>query len=63
MNQRERFRETMLFGEPDRIPFWPGGPRESTRARWKQEGLDDPPRYMDALYDILGFRVALVPSE
>ncbi|NQT85420.1 hypothetical protein HQ560_01565 [bacterium] len=56
MNDRERYRETLLFGEPDRIPFWPGGPRESTRARWRQEGLDDPTRYMDALYDILGFR-------
>ena len=56
MNSRERFRETLLFGRPDRIPFSPGGPRESTRARWKSEGLDEPARYMDALYDILGFR-------
>ena len=56
MNSRERFRETLLFGRPDRIPFSPGGPRESTRARWKSEGLDEPTRYMDAVYDILGFR-------
>jgi uroporphyrinogen decarboxylase len=56
MTERERFRETLLFGKPDRIPFWPGGPRESTRAAWKEQGLADPDRYMDALFDILGFR-------
>jgi len=56
MTHRERYRETLLFGSPDRIPFSPGGPRESTRARWKTEGLEDPTRYMDAVYEILGFR-------
>ena len=39
MNQRERFMETMTFGKPDRIPFSPGGGRESTRKRWHAEGL------------------------
>ncbi|NQT50664.1 hypothetical protein HQ576_01360, partial [bacterium] len=56
MTHRERYVETLLFGSPDRIPFSPGGPRESTRARWKTEGLDDPTRYLDALFDLLGFR-------
>ncbi|HPD13871.1 MAG TPA: uroporphyrinogen decarboxylase family protein [Planctomycetota bacterium] len=56
MTERERFRETLLFGQPDRIPFSPGGPRESTRAAWKAQGLENPERYMDALFDILGFR-------
>lgn len=56
MSPRERYRETLLFGQPDRVPFSPGGPRESTRARWKEEGLGEPERYMDALYEILGFR-------
>jgi len=56
MNDRERFCETLLFGEPDRIPFAPGGPRESTRAKWKEQGLDDPTRFMSALFEILGFR-------
>lgn len=41
MNPRERFLETMLFGDPDRIPLAPGGGRESTRARWHSEGLPD----------------------
>lgn len=39
MNQRQRFLETLLFGAPDRIPFEPGHVRESTRRRWRQEGL------------------------
>ena len=56
MTERERFRETLLFGSPDRIPFAPGGPRESTRAAWRQQGLENPERYMDALYEVLGFR-------
>jgi uroporphyrinogen decarboxylase len=56
MTDRERYRETLLFGRPDRIPFSPGGPRESTRAAWKEQGLANPDRYMDALYEILGFR-------
>ena len=56
MTHRQRYLETLLFGSPDRIPFSPGGPRESTRARWKTEGLEDPTRFMDALYELLGFR-------
>jgi len=56
MTPRERYRETLLFGKPDTIPFAPGGPRESTRAAWKEQGLEDPDHYMDALYEILGFR-------
>ncbi|MFO7821888.1 MAG: uroporphyrinogen decarboxylase family protein [Lentisphaeria bacterium] len=39
MNARERFLETMLFGRPDRVPFNPGGGRQSTRERWYGEGL------------------------
>lgn len=54
MTPRERFRQALLFGKPDRIPFAPGGPRESTRARWKTEGLGQPERFMDALHEILG---------
>lgn len=56
MNSRERYREALLFGKPDKVPFSPGGPRESTRAQWEKEGLKDASRYMDELYKILGFR-------
>jgi uroporphyrinogen decarboxylase len=39
MNDRERFLETILFGRPDKVPFEPGWPRESTLAAWRQQGL------------------------
>lgn len=54
MTPRERFRETLLFGEPDKIPFSPGGPRESTLAAWHQQGLPEGVSYYDTLLNILG---------
>ncbi len=39
MTPRERYVATLTFGRPDRIPFAPGGPRESTRAAWRTQGL------------------------
>lgn len=41
MNERERYLKTLTFGNPDRIPFSPGGGRESTLKRWHQEGLPE----------------------
>ncbi len=39
MNDRQRNLEALLFGKPDKIPFIPGGGRNSTRERWHKEGL------------------------
>ncbi len=39
MNPREQFLETLLFGAPDRFPFEPGAPRESTVRAWERQGL------------------------
>jgi uroporphyrinogen decarboxylase len=39
MNARQRHLETLTFGTPDRVPFSPGGGRESTFQRWHKEGL------------------------
>lgn len=39
MNARERYIVTMTFKTPDKIPFIPGWPRESTFRRWHSEGL------------------------
>ncbi len=39
MTTRQRTLESLLFGNPDRIPLSPGGGRESTRERWYAEGL------------------------
>ena len=55
MTPRQRYVESLTFGNPDKIPFSPGGPREKTRARWHKEGLPEGVNYMDAIYDILDF--------
>src|SRR5574340_921953 len=54
MTPRQRFLETLTFSRPDRVPFEPGGPRESTLAAWRQQGLPEGEHYMTALYRALG---------
>ena len=54
MNPRERFKETLLFGKPDKVPFSPGRARESTLARWHKEGLPEGKNYSEVLLGILG---------
>ena len=39
MNARQRYINVLTYQQADRIPFTPGGPRESTRRRWLNEGL------------------------
>ena len=56
MNPRERYRETILFGKPDKIPFTPGGPRESTLKAWHEQGLSPDRSYMDVVYETLGIQ-------
>lgn len=41
MNAREQYRETILFGHPDKIPFQPGTGRRATREAWYQQGLPE----------------------
>ena len=54
MTPRERYRETILFGRPDKVPLSPGGARESTRAVWYTQGLPEGRDYYEVLYEILG---------
>ena len=54
MTPRQRYRETLLFGNPDRVPFQPGGPRESTLAAWHQQGLPEGVNWHAHLYEVLG---------
>jgi uroporphyrinogen decarboxylase len=49
MTPRERFLETLGFGSPDRIPFSPGEPRESTLRAWHAQGLPEGREYMDPI--------------
>ncbi len=53
MNPKQRYIETMTFGNPDKIPLSLGGPRESTLKRWHSEGLPESLSYIDALLDTL----------
>ncbi len=54
MTPRERYLETILFGNPDKIPLNPGNPRESTLKKWRQQGLDEGADYIYAALDVLG---------
>jgi hypothetical protein len=54
MNDRQRFLETMHFGNPDKVPLEPGWPRESTLRVWHQQGLADHADWQIALYETLG---------
>lgn len=54
MNARQRFRETMLFGTPDRVPLEPGWPRQSTLRAWRQQGLPDGADWQEILYQEVG---------
>ena len=56
MTPRERYRQTLLFGHPDKIPLQPGGPRESTLAAWRQQGLPEGVNYQQALLETLGIQ-------
>jgi hypothetical protein len=39
MNSRERFRETMRFGQPDRVPYFEEGIRPNVLEAWREQGL------------------------
>ncbi|NPV81669.1 MAG: hypothetical protein HPY52_15640 [Firmicutes bacterium] len=56
MTPRERFLETLTFGKPDKVPFMPGSPRESTLAAWHQQGLPDGADYYEFLLETLGIQ-------
>jgi len=39
MNSRERFRETMRYGRPDRVPYFEEGIRDEVLKVWQKQGL------------------------
>lgn len=53
MNFRERFCETLLFGNPDRIPLFPSKPREPTLKVWYKQGLPEGVDYQKHLAYLL----------
>ncbi|MFC1460915.1 uroporphyrinogen decarboxylase family protein [Verrucomicrobiota bacterium] len=54
MNARERYIKTVTFQTPDRIPFTPGGPRESTLAAWHTQGLPEGANWHQHCLETLG---------
>ncbi|HOX37035.1 MAG TPA: uroporphyrinogen decarboxylase family protein [Candidatus Brocadiia bacterium] len=54
MNPRQRFIETLTFGNPDKVPFQPGGPRESTVRKWRTQGLPEDRNWHQVLLETLG---------
>ncbi|MBU0478667.1 hypothetical protein KKC91_08880 [bacterium] len=57
MTERERYVNTLLFQEVDKIPFTPGAPRESTLKRWHKEGLAENRNYLDAVSEKIGIKL------
>ncbi|MGD2024064.1 MAG: hypothetical protein PVI18_12865, partial [Desulfobacterales bacterium] len=39
MTSRERFRETMGYGKPDRVPYFEEGIRKDVLKAWRTQGL------------------------
>lgn len=54
LTPRERYFETLLFGRPDRVPFFPGWPRMSTLAAWRRQGLPAEGDWFDHLCRAVG---------
>ena len=63
MTPRQRYLETLLFGRPARIPFQPGGPRESTLEAWHAQGLPTGVNWFEHLTDLLGIQRDPPPPE
>jgi uroporphyrinogen decarboxylase len=54
LTARERYVETLTFGSPDRVPFHPGGPRQSTLEAWHRQGLAEGRDWFGALCAEIG---------
>ncbi len=54
MTPRQRYIETLTFGRPDRIPFEPGFPRQSTLDAWRTQGLAADADWRQQLCETLG---------
>lgn len=57
LNARERYIVALLFQKPDKYPFIPGGPRESTLKRWRSEGLPENTDWFDFLRDTINIPI------
>jgi uroporphyrinogen decarboxylase len=49
MNERERFIAAATFQRPDKLPLLTMGPRESTLAAWRRQGLPEGQHWFEAM--------------
>ncbi|MCS7181298.1 MAG: hypothetical protein NZ891_08150, partial [bacterium] len=63
MTPRERYVKTLLFEEIDKVPFSPGGPRESTLKRWKEEGLPENVNWFEYICEKIGIKIEKPTTE
>jgi uroporphyrinogen decarboxylase len=54
MTPRQRLIDCLTFRSVDRVPFEPGGPRESTLRRWRSEGLPENADHRVVMAETLG---------
>ncbi len=57
MNIRQRYIETLTFGNPDRVPLFPGGARRSTLETWRKQGLPEGVDYIEYLFELIGVEI------
>lgn len=55
MTPRQQAVRTLQFKSVDKVPFWPGGPRESTLKAWRTQGLPAEGDWKEHLWTELGF--------
>lgn len=60
---RERYVATVLYQDVDRVPFFPGRARKSTRKNWYKQGLPEGEEWFDYLTKILGIETEWLYSE
>jgi uroporphyrinogen decarboxylase len=64
MNSRQRFVETLRFGNLPQRALYPGNPRESTLETWNTQGLPPDRDWRDSLTETIGIpRAAVVTFE
>ena len=60
MTHRERYTKALLFQNPDKIPFEPGGPRKSTLERWHKEGLPKNANWLEYVCETIGVKLSVI---
>jgi len=63
MSERERYVKALTFGNPDRIPLTPGGPRRSTLRRWHAEGLPEGVNAVRHVIESLGIDLGVTGGD